>query len=110
MNGSAQEFANFHAFFRFYVQQHSHPGNRWLHAIGTVSGIAVVVAAFAMHHSWAALLWPVIAYGCAWTGHFFIEGNRPATFGHPLWSFLGDFRMLGLMLTGRLDSYLDRSA
>jgi hypothetical protein len=110
MNRSAQEFANFNDFFRFYVQQHMHPGNRWLHAIGTVSGIAVVVAAFAMHHPWASLFWPVIAYGCAWTGHFFIEGNRPATFGHPVWSFLGDFRMLGLMLIGRLDSYLDRSA
>ncbi len=110
MSEPAPEFPDFASFFRFYVRQHSHPANRWLHAIGTVSGIAVVVAALATHHPWAALLWPVVAYGFAWTGHFLIEGNRPATFGHPLWSFLGDFRMLGLMLTGRLDSYLDRRA
>ena len=80
-----------------------------MHAIGTISGIAVVIAAFATHHPWNALLGPVVAYGFAWTGHILIEGNRPATFGHPLWSFLADFRMLGLMLTGRLNSYLDRT-
>jgi len=110
MSQPAPEFPNFVSFFRFYVRQHSHPANRWLHAIGTVSGIAVVIAAFATHHPWYALLWPVVAYGFAWIGHFLIEGNKPATFGHPLWSFLGDFRMLGLMLMGRLDAYLDDRA
>jgi hypothetical protein len=44
----------------------------------------------------------VVAYAFAWTGHFMIEGNKPATFGHPFWSFISDFRMMGLMMTGRL--------
>jgi hypothetical protein len=31
-----------------------------------------------------------------------VEGNKPATFGHPWWSFISDFRMLWLMVTGGL--------
>jgi hypothetical protein len=59
----------------------------------------VVVAAVA--HPWV-LLGVVWAYGFAWVGHFKIEHNRPATFVYPLWSLLGDFRMWGMMATGRL--------
>ena len=53
------------------------------------------------------LLAAVIGYGCAWTGHFVFEGNKPATFGHPGWSFISDFRMLFLFVTGRLGKALD---
>ena len=42
------------------------------------------------------------AYACAWIGHFGIEGNRPATFQYPLWSFLADLRMWSHMARGQL--------
>ena len=35
--------------------------------------------------------------------HFFIERNRPATFGHPFYSLYGDYHMLFLMMAGRMD-------
>lgn len=97
-----QTFANYEEFFAFYLAEHSDPRNRFLHAVGTVSGLAVVIGAFIFHHPVYALAWPVVAYGFAWTGHFLVEGNKPATFGHPLWSFISDFRMLWLMITGKL--------
>ena len=51
---------------------------------------------------------PVVGYGFAWIGHFGIEGNTPATFGHPVWSMRSDFRMVFLMLTGRMGRELRR--
>jgi hypothetical protein len=65
-------------------------------------GLIVAIVAFATHHPWYALLWIPLGYGFAWAGHFLMEKNTPATLGHPFWSFISDFRVLGLMLTGRL--------
>ncbi len=97
-----RKFQSYDEFFTFYLLQHSDPRNRILHAVGTTLGIAVVVLAFVSGHPWYALLFFPVGYGFAWTGHFALEKNKPATFGHPFWSFISDFRMLGLMLTGRL--------
>lgn len=103
-------FPNYDQFFSFYLREHANPRNRLMHAAGTVLGICTVVVPFAIGHPWYALLWPVVAYGFAWSGHFLIEGNKPATFGHPFWSFISDFRMLGLMLTGRLEARMRQGA
>ncbi len=102
-------FHSYAEFFAFYLQQQRNPGNRWMHAVGTTLGLVIAAAAFATHHPWYALLWIPLAYGFAWTGHFLLEKNTPATFGHPFWSFVSDFRMLGLMLSGRLNSRLRES-
>jgi len=77
--------------------------------LGSLLGLAVVIASFALGHPWYALLWPLIGYGFAWFGHFVIEGNKPATFGHPWWSFISDYRMVWLMLTGQLGTWLERA-
>jgi len=107
---SERRFSSYDEFFDFYLQQHSNPANRVLHAAGTILGIGVIAGAFAAHKPWFALLFFPVGYGCAWTGHFLLEKNKPATFGHPLWSFVSDFRMLGLMLSGKLDSRLQAAS
>jgi hypothetical protein len=95
-------FNSYDEFFAFYLTQHSDRTNRILHACGTLLSLVFVGLMIAMHHAWWALAWPLIAYSFAWFGHFVIEGNQPATFGHPWWSFISDFRMLWLMVTGSL--------
>ncbi|MGH9792087.1 MAG: Mpo1-like protein [Candidatus Acidiferrales bacterium] len=43
-------------------------------------------------------------------GHFFVEHNKPATFGHPGWSWLADQKMVGMMLLGRMGDEVRRAA
>lgn len=106
---SERDFKSYEDFFAFYVQQHSTLANRLMHAAGTGLGLVTAIVAFATGHPWYALLWIPVAYGFAWTGHFLLEKNTPATFGHPFWSFISDFRMLFLMATGGLGRYLKQS-
>ncbi len=105
-----RQFSSYEDFFLFYLTQHSDARNRALHVTGTVASALFIAAMFLVRHPWYALLWPVIAYGFAWTGHFLIERNTPATFGHPFWAFISDFRMVWLMFTGQLNARLEEAA
>jgi hypothetical protein len=89
-------------FYPFYLSEHSHPVSRRLHFAGTSIALALLIAAFAASMWWLAALALVQGYAFAWTGHFFFEHNKPATFTYPWLSFLGDWRMWWDMLTGRI--------
>jgi hypothetical protein len=103
------EFGSFEAFFPYYVGQHSKPATRWFHFAGTHLGAVAGITGIARRKPALLAAAPVISYGLAWFSHFTIEGNRPATFGHPLWSLRGDLRMLTMMWQGR-DAELTRMA
>jgi hypothetical protein len=95
-------------FWLVYLAAHSDPRTRGLHYLGTGFGVAALVMA-GLAGDWRWLLAaPVAGYAFAWLGHVVFEHNRPATFGHPAWSLISDFRMLGLFLAGRLDRELGR--
>jgi hypothetical protein len=103
------EMKSFAEFWPFYVREHSRPGTRALHAVGTLTGTALLVG-LAATGRWRWLpLALVPGYAAAWVGHFFVEHNRPATFKHPLWSFLGDYKMVALMLAGRMSEEVARA-
>src|SRR5450755_2160808 len=105
---SDARFRGFEEFWPFYVGQHSRPGTRALHFVGTSLALALVAAAIATQHAYL-YAWALLAgYGFAWIGHFFIEKNRPATFRYPLWSLRGDFRMYALMWRGRMTREFER--
>jgi hypothetical protein len=98
----AQRIASFREFWPFYVREHSRPLTRGLHYVGTSGLFLITALAIATGHLVLLTLLPVVGYGFAWTAHFFVEKNRPATFTYPLWSLGADFVMFGKMLRGRM--------
>ena len=104
-----QQFSDFEEFFPWYVGQHSRRATRWVHFAGTHLGAAVAVTGAAARRPLQLLGLPLVSYSVAWFSHVAIEGNNPASFGHPLWSVRGDLRMLAMMWQGR-DAELQRIA
>lgn len=94
-------FASYHDFFPHYVAQHSRRATRWVHFGGTHAGALLALAGARYRRPTLLAAAPVTAYSIAWLSHALIERNRPATFGHPLWSLRGDLQMLTLMWRGR---------
>jgi hypothetical protein len=89
------EPANYEEFWPYYVSQHLHPATRAIHVVGTVMGLACGAAvALRLLPARAVVAGPLLGYGPAWTSHFLIEKNKPASFGHPAWSFRADLRLL----------------
>ena len=98
-----QQFNSFSEFYPYYLGEHSDPRSRKLHYIGSAIAPAVLLIALFTGPLWLLALVPVSGYFFAWVGHFFLEKNKPATFTHPLWSLMGDYKMLWQALTGTLD-------
>ena len=103
-----ERFKSFEEFWPYYVAEHSQPATRALHAVGTTAALACVATLIAKR-KWKLLpLALVPGYGAAWLSHFFIEKNRPATFDYPLWSFISDYKMIGMMIAGKMDGEVER--
>lgn len=106
---SPVEIRSFSDFWPFYVRAHSREGTRVLHAIGSVMAVIMLGVAFAIS-LWFLIAVPLVGYSFAWYAHFFVEKNKPATFGHPFYSLAADYRMTFLMMAGRMDEEVAKYA
>ena len=97
-----RRFASFSEFYPFYLDEHRNRTSRRLHFIGSCGVIALLLAGLWTGNGWWLLAALACGYGFAWVGHFFFEKNRPATFKHPLYSFIGDWAMFRDILRGRI--------
>ncbi|MEZ5173727.1 MAG: DUF962 domain-containing protein [Bacteroidia bacterium] len=88
-------------FYPFYLTEHRNSTSRKLHFAGTA--LFFILLIYAVSTRQFVLLWllPVLGYGFAWTGHFFFEKNKPATFQYPLYSLISDFRLFFELLFGK---------
>ncbi len=87
---------SFKEFFPYYLSQHQNKTCIKLHILGT--GLSFIISLggllvardYWMYFVAAGI---ITAYVLAWIGHLYYEGNYPATWKHPLYSFMGDLVM-----------------
>ena len=102
MGDGPRAFGSFAEFYPFYLSEHAGRTTRRLHFIGTGLGLLCLLQWLFTGNVWWLPAALVCGYGFAWFAHLRIEKNKPATFRHPLYSFLGDCRMFWEILTGRI--------
>ena len=95
-------FRSFAEFYPFYLDEHRHRVCRQLHFAGSCIVLLLLLTELLTRDAWWLLLVPLVGYGFAWVGHFVFEKNRPATFQHPWYSLLGDWRMFADVLRGKV--------
>ncbi len=95
-------YSSFREFYSFYLGEHRNTVCRRLHFVGTSAALGCIVAAILHDNAWWLLAALSCGYAFAWIGHFFFEKNRPATFKHPFYSFIGDWVMYKDILIGKI--------
>jgi len=98
----SQTFKSFAEFYPFYLGEHRNPTCRRLHFVGTSLALACLVMLVASGRLQYLLYALLCGYAFAWMGHVFFEKNRPATFKHPFYSFVGDWAMYRDIWLGRI--------
>jgi len=97
-----QTFSSFAEFYPFYLGEHAKGVTRRLHFLGSGLALVCLVTLIETGNLWWFAGGLVCGYGFAWISHLAVEKNRPATFRHPLYSFMGDWVMFWQMLTGKI--------
>ncbi|MFM2398098.1 MAG: hypothetical protein RL341_255 [Pseudomonadota bacterium] len=103
---------DFDTFYRtVFLAEHRHPLNIALHVLGTLGGLAWLVAAPLMGLAWLVLLFPAVHALPGLIGHRLVE--RDAAVGDvrvtrkdysPLWFIAANHRMTWALITrGKLD-------
>ena len=99
---AAKPFRSFAEFYPYYLNEHRNRTCRRLHFVGSTLALLCLALLVATGQPLWLLCGLLCGYGFAWIGHFFFEKNRPATFRHPIYSFLGDWVMYRDLWTRRI--------
>ena len=92
---------NFKQYYKHYLTLHQNKWCRRLHVLGQVATLCFLLVVLKLKTWPLLILAPFVVYPFAWSGHFFFEKNKPATFTYPLWSLASDFKMFFQILIGK---------
>ncbi|GAA6059593.1 hypothetical protein JCM10212_005092 [Sporobolomyces blumeae] len=109
---SSKGYKSFRDFYPYYLGEHHHATNLvgTTIALGTFTRAALAALPLLAPEdrrldslrfgldAWKSIGKLVLGgflqgYVWAWVGHFFFERNKPATFKHPFYSFIGDLNL-----------------
>jgi hypothetical protein len=92
-------------FRQFYAQAYlpRHPAGacRLLHLLGVPAAAALAALVVWLRVWWLVVLVPMPAYVLGWLGHLLVR-NVPTFFEHPVWSFVGYWKMIASIVLGNV--------
>lgn len=100
--------AELNAFWPLYLSHHRHRANRAMHDMADVLVIGGLIVGVATGRPLLVVAGVGLGYAVVFAGHFLVEKNVPATFGHPVLAGISNWRMFASMISGRLDEEFER--
>lgn len=97
-----KDHSTFAAFYADYLTEHTNRTSRELHFFGSTLAIFFVIALMLTGNMAWLLAAALSFYGFAWIGHLMFEGNRPASWRQPFYSFAAAWLMYWQLLTGQI--------
>jgi len=93
----------FNKYYEYYLSLHQNLWCRRLHVLGQLITILYVISIVHFTYWWWLLLAPFVVYPFAWSGHYFLEKNKPAAFSNPWLAKAADWVMLFQWIKGDIE-------
>ena len=103
------KFANYDEFYQFYLCEHSQPSTKLFHFVGTFNFLVfiwILLNVKAKSTKVRILIFGMMqAAPFSLLSHFFIQGNKPATFKYPIYSPVSDFVLFADTWLGKVNLF-----
>jgi hypothetical protein len=100
----------FEDFWPHYVRLHSKPETQWCHAAATMTSTVLFALAISRKSLFLAVIAPLANHAIAQTSHRLFEKNKSTPWKNQIWHTRAEFKMLTLVLTGKMAAEADRFA
>jgi hypothetical protein len=102
MSADVYAVPSFEEFWPHYVRLHTRRETHVLHAVATLTCVALLGAAVALRQPLLALAGPLADYAIAQASHRLFEANKTTPWKNQVWHTRAELRMLRFVLTGRM--------